>query len=847
MSSDTNFFDSTDSSEVQNTTSDFDNYFVKTSYDEIENTDPDLTPTKSRIEIEMAKLKDNFEDSEITPTKTSIEKTKKEKIDVKKIKNEMKEELNKKQMENIKENIKDRLNKKTKKNEINIIHSKNVVIKAKSDYKGYDAIITDIKPVTYKIKLSNETDKKFIKRQYVLKKDLYTSNSDNNKTNKILDMREKNIDITSPNYKILQTIPVLYSLKFNNNDYRLPANEFTRLIKYNGKYGFYDKKIKTCSVFGDDIEQISNDFIHRKMVPTNTICEEDNIENTEYYIYTNLNNNFGVYGKIDKVIDEQCLVELHDEITLKQNHFEYTDKKNIVKIKIGIYKGIIGKIILKNDKSFSIYVDAIGKDISLLNDKPITDETLFFKDVLLKQGKYAQLTSINNNEYEGISLSNGSKILFSDKDIESIDYEVSKGKIHKDYNNIKNDDELDFIFEPEPKLREDDGTFDSDDENTGDYEEPENDKDEQQQQFNSSYKDIERTSLTLEETEEIKNIKTILKLLIKKLNLDDTYINDYEFITDIDNYLNNIKKNAKKWDNENDKFIILSFLLSKTENMDSKATIQKLLKEKFFKSTKDINKLFDKFENFSKGIYTDNKNTTNNISHFNHIVKVKNINIDDYIRRSSFSNYDFSALEKISWYNYTHILQTFKNTLLTRYTGNTCNDKTKDVLQYVYSNIESAPVILNNKNLKNKKKYVWLEKAWISITQKVTDEIKSKSSKIIISKSNKDITDINNSMFYKYLKINPETTLTNSKTMVEYKKSSIDTPLEIDDEEYKKLEKKSNKLLKKQQKDKRAINSRFNSMLKQEEEIEADVPSDTEEEFDKLLKWVKEEEKKKRL
>ncbi len=889
MSSDTNFFDDSDSQNVQNTTSDFNEYFVKTPFEDVENKSPDtespgsITPTKERIALEMEKLKSNFDtnDNDLTPTKERIalemDKLKsnfdtddndltptisRKKINVNKIKNDMKNDLNKQQSEIIKEkaNSHKKTNYLKNKQKQKFFHSKNVVIINNKEYKGYDAVVTSTNPVTYRIKLSNETDKNFIKIQTVDIDDLkqkrtvvkYIENNQGIKERhdvpnpKIIEMRERHIDILSPNYKLIKN--VYYAITYNNTQYVLPAFGFQRIIKHNGKYGYYDKKINTCSMFAEDIQKMSTDFIQRNLNPDNYQCDESTIERTDYYMYNITDQYFGLFGKIDNVI-EKHQVELQDELTFKKNHIEFLDK-NKVKIKVGIYKNLIGSILYKNEKSYDLLIEALGKNISSLNNNPITDDYLFFKDILLKTGKYVQIMSLSDNGYDCITL-NGEKIHITNEDIESVYYENTDNINY----NSDNTDEQEFVYEPEAKIREDDGTtYDEDDENknTGEYDYDEGEKDgegnAEPQKFGSSYKDMDRTSLKISESEETKNIQNILKSIIKKLNMDDKYINDYQFVTDIEQYLNIKKKNQKKWDDENDKFIILAFLLNtETANQDSKSIIKKLLKEKFFKSTKNIDKLFDKFETFSAGIYKQKpKSNEENISYVLNVKKVSVINIDDYIKRSSYTSYDFSNLERITWYNYTHILKAFKDTLLQKYNDKTCNEKTKEYIQYVFSNIESAPVILNNTNLKNKKNYAWLEKAWNTLINKVKYIIDTENTtKMILKNSDKENMKVDKTMFAKYIKSKPNSSYTNEKTTLSYKKPSSTKSIYIDDDEFKKLKKEKNKRAKLIEAQKRELQARYNSIKKQKEIEEPDVPSDTDEQFDLLLKKIKMDNKKK--
>jgi len=383
-----------------------------------------------------------------------------------------------------------------------------------------------------------------------------------------------------------------------------------------------------------DLQEVCNDY--DILLKLSKIVKEDKINELKYEIVNvNLyevlyseycmilkpsdncvNDYTGEFGKISRMIEEQYVLECKKKVFIQKSMVEINNVTNEVFIKRGMYKDKVGKLLKFEKGSMKISIEALGlmiyshtiKKDDLYLDKKITTDDIFYKDIMLKDGNYFQISKVIGDKIYGTTLINN---IYKDEIINKSD--ITTFMPGCSINNIEKIDECDKEEEGNNKIydnyeksqNEEEKDEEDDDENNeqGDYETgndenteiTEKDMEVKEIEMKNSFKDIERSNyvakvLTKEEKDMVKNISKTLEII----GYADDIINIYDIIEKIASIKNTIKKDLKllkveEWKESDMKYIIVCIVCYEIIKSGFSITkelfdtyIVKLIKTKYF-------------------------------------------------------------------------------------------------------------------------------------------------------------------------------------------------------------------------------------------------------------------------
>jgi len=101
-------------------------------------------------------------------------------------------------------------------------------------------------------------------------------------------------------------------------------------------------------------------------------------------------------GKLVNIVPEQLVLSTSYE-WFNPQILSYAQKEGEMIVRKGDMKGKVGKIIKKDPKSFEIVIDISNKKIKKINNRIITEDDIFYKDILLKNGKWVEVKAALSN------------------------------------------------------------------------------------------------------------------------------------------------------------------------------------------------------------------------------------------------------------------------------------------------------------------------------------------------------------------------------------------------------------------------------------------------------------------
>jgi hypothetical protein len=347
-----------------------------------------------------------------------------------------------------------------------------------------------------------------------------------------------------------------------------------------------------------DLKDVCNDY--DTLLKLSQIVKEDKINELKYEIVNvnlyevfhseycmimkasdNCENDYtGEFGKISRMIEEQYVLECKKQVFIQKSMVEINNDKNEVFIKRGMYKDKVGKLLKFEKGSMKISIEALGlmiyshtiKKDNLYLDKKITADDIFYKDLMLKDGNYFQISKVIGDKIYGTKLINN---IYKDEIINKSDIRTFMPGCS--INNIENIDECDKaeddtkIYDNYEKSEEEEKDEEDDENNhQGDYETgnenieiTEKDMEVKEIEMKNSFKDIERSNYVSKVfTKEEKDIVKYISKTLEIIGYADDIINIYEIIEKISSIKNTIKKDLKllkveEWKESDMKYIIV--------------------------------------------------------------------------------------------------------------------------------------------------------------------------------------------------------------------------------------------------------------------------------------------------
>ena len=483
-------------------------------------------------------------------------------------------------------------------------HSKNIIM-TRGFHKGYYGYITQVIPSRAEVEI--------LEKQYVHYDPKY----------KIGDKIGKNI--------ITNIIPSLYGILVNQGDriveLRFPSNVVLPVVVYKKNNQFrlgyliniqkpekniicdivplrlkYSDSAKPTELFDQLSTIIKQDKLQsviRRDAQFVTECQMLNVELPEHYFVLAKPENpndedfQGVYGKVNKIIDQQFEIVKPKTIFINPNYVKENADGSAI-ITQGMYKNQIVKFIKKHPKSFMVYLDTIGKKINYITVKkcdpnvtyqdcseysqqPITEQDMFYMDLLLNNGNLFEVKSIRpNGIIYGIEKVNGEFVSkeISDNDIKYLQPGFSFSEESQPIFQQELDNEIEYIIQsPSEEDRQDQEENDQEENDQEEQEQQEFNLDDQRMEENnmvSTFRDIERVGYESKIlTPEEKSIRDKIQKISNLFGIPDLEI--YNIITDVISAINYIKQllaNQSKqelktyWKASDEKFIIAVLVLN---------------------------------------------------------------------------------------------------------------------------------------------------------------------------------------------------------------------------------------------------------------------------------------------
>lgn len=473
-------------------------------------------------------------------------------------------------------------------------HSSNILFRNKV-YKGYSGLITKI--FSPKVLLSfGET---------IVRKDEYP------------DVKRGDM-IKTKTYPfsamVIDEFPILYVIQLETGEtYNLSKKYLDRILKFRhinerGEEEYLTGILEKEEYTTDGIQyhfSVEEPSGTRSIVVKNSLNISEEIWKIKGTGNAQMDNKI---GKLINVVPEQLVLSTSSSWFSPQL-LGFTQKENELVVRKGEMKGKVGKVIQKDPKSFEIVIDISNKKIKKINNRIITEEDVFYKDILLKNGKWVEVKSILPNGRFLVTESRDSDVMeIGQSDINTFG---AGFKIKAELEElVKSMGEMTFkgsdVVEPsepfleESQIPEDEiGADEEDEEDTEDTENVEDtEESEEPQKLVSSYKDIERIvkereSLSHEQNE----IKKVLDGLFDYFVVNPQDINVLELVKTVEEVKEVAirKLREKKFEDvfsKNDlKFlsvvVMFFYLVKRGELKSSRKTfnsiLEKLVDGKYFK------------------------------------------------------------------------------------------------------------------------------------------------------------------------------------------------------------------------------------------------------------------------
>ncbi len=446
----------------------------------------------------------------------------------------------------------------------------------------------------------------------------------------------------------------------------------------------------------------------------------------------------GYYGNVLKFFPTQYNVRVgKDIVRLTKQEFDKKDEVKVVVMK-GKFKGEKGEIVKKFHKHLEIFVEALGRKISkhMVTDKgdyierDIYPSDVFFADILLKDGAYIQVVSVDGDKISGFKNGQAEKIYSLKNDVEKF------GKNFKFEKDMYEEEEVvselpDFVYDeveeevPQPKMIE-------------------------EQEFKSSYKDKERVEV---EHEPLSKTQESMKTKIEKLYsyMKEPFSGDiYTMVGNVDDVVKVMKKllknaSIKEWVKNDVNYIISVIvyrnLLRTNKKMQKSNFIGVLEKKKFVKNdfsmflksgwtdlVKDEESVKDGFsaaERFVDSVLGKTGNSSTDVSEILKVfpltkevktIEKKTMTIPGLIKNNG--KVDVYTKVLLWGEKYLPLLNEYKEK--TKEKMDTVKESDKKKLMYIFSNLEQAPIVLRDYPDNEYSKH--LMKMWNNLYQNLENE-----------------------------------------------------------------------------------------------------------------------------
>lgn len=436
----------------------------------------------------------------------------------------------------------------------------------------------------------------------------------------------------------------------------------------------YKKNVK-INEYKDEIEKISellisnvitNEMVEEYMLGNLSIMvKEKNIKYKEDAVYLDIESKMKLYSIVRKDVgigmyDQLKLIDIvygdrKKLIAVADNMMDKSSMKKIggkVKITKGLYRNEVGSIKEIIQSRLYIYIDAINRLVSTHIKKNketfITPYDVIYLDILDKDNVYHQVIGIENEEqidlkrldYTGIIKREDYKKIGiknfrakSNKGISKVDinnisrynsgFEVSYKLKRQDKKENEKQEYIDKIVEEVEEVgeeEEEEGMDYSNGEDEEDEEEGENLEYEEEPQYKMSFKEMEQRKIVMKDM--TKSEKDILEIIRKLNKIEDIVEDEYMYIKEIENIVKKLQEKEKEVKISKKEIVYIVFMVSvyhsdKSDMINIKELIDKLLNKKYFNKTQFKNNIFLKGKNAAKIADIDNiNNIVENVNKF---------------------------------------------------------------------------------------------------------------------------------------------------------------------------------------------------------------------------------------
>lgn len=343
-----------------------------------------------------------------------------------------------------------------------------------------------------------------------------------------------------------------------------------------------------------------------------------------------------------------------------------------VQMRKGAFKGKQAQVIQVYPARITAYINALGKNISVHQVKEngefktrfLSPQDIFYFDIELKNGNFFQVQKVlEDKSIVGTELANNQ---FVDKTIssEEIRKTLDGFKFDAVSNLITNTEETEFVSESNQDTQDaQDIDEDTDNIEHSGYAEEQTDIDGDNIEYKASYKDSERVTFRQNLTEQEKKYKTQISKILKYMNLNDSELDLYEMLYEIESSIKIIKNQLKKssvqqdfWIDSDERYIIAavvffnivkhgySYLLhSETLNI-LESYIKELSNNKYFVS-KDAKFSIFLTNGWSKK-FTINKEEIDSLRRSKNVLSLFGIMLNNVIRHLQ-SHLEWPSVESI--------------------------------------------------------------------------------------------------------------------------------------------------------------------------------------------------------
>jgi hypothetical protein len=343
-----------------------------------------------------------------------------------------------------------------------------------------------------------------------------------------------------------------------------------------------------------------------------------------------------------------------------------------VQMRKGAFKGKQAQVIQVYPARITAYINALGKNISVHQVKEngefktrfLSPQDIFYFDIELKNGNFFQVQKVlEDKTIVGTELANNQ---FVDKTIssEEIRKTLDGFKFDAVSNLITNTEETEFVSESNQDTQDaQDIDEDTDNIEHSGYAEEQTDIDGDNIEYKASYKDSERVTFRQNLTEQEKKYKTQISKILKYMNLNDSELDLYEMLYEIESSIKIIKNQLKKssvqqdfWIDSDERYIIAavvffnivkhgySYLLhSETLNI-LESYIKELSNNKYFVS-KDAKFSIFLTNGWSKK-FTINKEEIDSLRRSKNVLSLFGIMLNNVIRHLQ-SHLEWPSVESI--------------------------------------------------------------------------------------------------------------------------------------------------------------------------------------------------------